>query len=182
LENYQHTESVKDPAPVKFITAITFTIQEILTDAVNVLEKQFGDLESQSVVYDFNHSDYYESEMGPNLQKQFFSFNELIAMDQLVSRKRFTIELEKQFSINGKRRVNIDPAYLELSKLVVATTKNYDHRIYLGQGIYGDVQLRFRNGKFVTNDWTYPDYNSLPVISFLTNVRNLYFCQLRVIK
>jgi len=167
---------------VKFITAITFALQEISTDAVDILAAQFGDLESQSVVYDFNHSDYYESEMGPNLQKQFFSFNELMQMDQLIKRKRFAIAVENQFSINGKRRVNIDPAYLELSKLVVATTKNYGHRIYLGQGIYGDVQLRFRNGEFVANEWTYPDYNSLPVISFLTQARDVYFRQLRAFK
>ena len=167
---------------MKLITAITFTLQEILADAVDILAAQFGDLEAQSVVYDFNHSDYYESEMGPNLQKQFFSFNELMQMDQLIKRKRFAIAAENQFSLNGKRRVNIDPAYLELSKLVVATTKNYGHRIYLGQGIYGDVQLRFRNGEFVANEWTYPDYNSAPVISFLKNVRDVYFRQLRVFK
>jgi hypothetical protein len=117
--------------------------------------------------------------MGANLSKQFMSFQPIHSIAAIVERKLFAIRLETQFAIDGKRRVNIDPAYLELGKLVVSTTKNYDHRIHLGNGIYGDVQLRFREGKFVANDWTYPDYRSQIFIDFINDVRRIYFNQLK---
>lgn len=116
--------------------------------------------------------------MGSNLSKKFVSFQPLGKIESLPERKLLTIQMEKRFSVSGKRRVNIDPAYLELAKLVVATTKNYDHRIYLGGGIYGDVQLRYRNGKFIANEWTYPDYRSPLFIDFITHVRSIYSKQL----
>ena len=117
--------------------------------------------------------------MGPQLTKKFFSFQTLVGMEFLVERKLFTISLEKKYALNGNRRVNIDPGYLELAKVVVATTKNFDHRVYLGRGIYGDVQLRYRGGKFVSNDWTYPDYRSPIFVQFIEAVREIYSNQLK---
>ncbi len=78
-----------------------------------------------------------------------------------------------------KRKINVDTSYLELAKLVVASTKNFAHRIYLGQGIYGDLQLRFSKNEFIPNEWTFPDYKSESSIQFFKNVRTTYFAQLK---
>lgn len=138
-----------------------------------------GDIDHQSQEFPFIHSAYYEQEMGPNLMKQFVSFHALFDIEEFVSFKLWCVHLESEFSEAGKRRVNIDPAYLELAKLVVGTRKNFDHRIYLGSGVYGDVQLRFRKNRFVANDWTYPDYQSKSMLDFLTRVRSDFYDQLK---
>jgi hypothetical protein len=79
----------------------------------------------------------------------------------------------------NRRIVNIDPAYLELGKLIVASTKNFDHRVYLDKGIYADVQLRYHGGGFIANDWTYPDYRDQKIIDFFTQIRTSYLNELR---
>lgn len=160
---------------------MTFCEEQILEESEALLKKQFGACDLATAIFAFDHSNYYENEMGADLSKKFLSFQPLAPIELLIQRKLFAIELEKKFSVNGKRRVNIDPAYLELAKLVVATTKNFDHRIYLGSGIYGDVQLRYRGGKFVANDWTYPDYRSPIVLNFITEARRIYFNQLKTL-
>ena len=166
---------------MKYISAITFRDEPLLLETINVLKQEFGDTDFETPVFAFDHSTYYEKEMGLQLSKKILSFQPLDQIDLLVTRKLFTSKLEKEFAVDGKRRVNIDPAYLELAKLVVATTKNYDHRIHLGDGIYGDVQLRYRGRKFVANDWTYPDYRSAIFMQFLEKVRDIYFNQLRLL-
>lgn len=164
---------------MKYISAITFHDELLLLQAISFLNQEFGDTDCETPVFNFDFSTYYEKEMGSQLSKKFISFRPLCKIDLLSNRKLFAIKLEKEFAVDGKRQVNVDPAYLELGKLVVATTKNYDHRIYLGNGIYGDVQLRYRGGKFVVNDWTYPDYRSPIFFEFIKEVRNNYFNQLR---
>ncbi|MCH7754248.1 DUF4416 family protein [candidate division KSB1 bacterium] len=64
------------------------------------------------------------------------------------------------------------------AKLVVASAKNFAHRIYLGRGIYGDLQLRYCQGAFVENECPYPDYKSEPILQFLEKTRKTYFNQL----
>jgi len=166
-------------APVKFLTAITYNNEELLRSSINELEKAQGEIDLKSASFKFNYTRYYEKEMGAGLEKQFFSFKSLGSPEQLIDRKRRALELEKKFSKGGLRQVNIDPAYLELAKLVVASTKNFAHRIYLGRGVYGDLQLRYCHGEFVENEWTYPDYKSEPILQFLEKTRNTYFNQLK---
>ena len=93
-----------------------------------------------------------------------------------------TNELEASTAHRGRRSVNYDPGYLEAAKLVLATTKNFDHRLYLGNGIYGDVQLRFRKGAFAAMDWTYPDYQQQSVLDFFHLVRSWYLRRLAFVK
>ncbi|MFQ5825247.1 MAG: DUF4416 family protein [bacterium] len=169
---------LKVPQPVKFLTAVTYSHHEILIATKKALENRFDKIDLESPPFAFDHTRYYEKEMGPNLRKQFFSFAGLHERERLIELKLYSLELEKKYSRGGKRQANMDPGYLELCKLVVSSTKNFDHRIYLGQGVFGDVQLRFRKGEFITNDWTYPDYHSQTVINFLLEVRAHYYKQL----
>lgn len=179
MGNTNYSDRLPKRTPVKFLTAVTYSHNEILQLSINDLKKDFGEIDLESTPFAFNHTNYYEKEMGARLSKQFFSFKELSHEEQLIPWKLLALEIEKKYSIEGKRQVNIDPAYLELAKLVVASTKNFNHRIFLGKRIYGDVQLMYRKNEFVFNEWTYPDYKSQPVIHFLEKVRIIYFDQLK---
>ncbi len=117
--------------------------------------------------------------MGAGLKKQFFSFRSLGSPEQLNDRKRRALELEKKVlkgrSESSKHRSGV----LGVAKLVVASAKNFAHRIYLGRGICGDLQLRYCQRGFVENEWSYPDYKSEPILQFLEKIRKTYFKQLK---
>jgi len=140
------------------------------------LSAKFGIVDYASVILDFNFTDYYAKEMGKDLKRQFLSFRRLISPEYLPGIKRCTNVLEnKFFSKQGKRLVNIDPGYLNLSKLVLATTKDHQHRLYLGKGIFGEVTLRYKGKSFSSWDWTYPDYRSRAYIEVFNHIRNNIF-------
>ncbi len=138
------------------------------------MSKKFGAVDYKSPIYDFNLTDYYRKEMGPSLKRQFLSFSELIAPTKLAKIKLFTNKLEKRYSKNGKRLINIDPGYVTASKLVLATTENYYHRIYLDRGIFAEVTLYFKKGSFQPFEWTYPDYKTKGYIETFNHIREIY--------
>ena len=179
MENIHYNNRLSIVTPVKFLTAITYNDEKILQSSINELEKLHGGIDLKSASFEFDYTKYYEKEMGPGLKKQFFSFKSLGAPRQLVDRKRLAIGLEEKFSRKSRRQINIDPSYLELAKLVVASTKNFAHRIYLGQDIYGDLQLRYSQDEFVLCEWTYPDYKFESSIEFFKKARATYLEQLR---
>jgi hypothetical protein len=129
----------------------------------------------------FDHTAYYAAEFGEGLKRRFVAFEELVHPGKLAEIKLLTNALEMEWVLEGKRRINIDPGYISHSKLVLATTKNHAHRIYLGQGIYAEVTLHFRDGAFRAWPWTYPDYASSPLIAIFNHIRALYVKQLRTI-
>ena len=87
--------------------------------------------------------------------------------------------MEEALASDGKRRINLDPGYISQSKLVLATTKNHGHRIYLGKGIYAEVTLRYRNKAFRPWEWTYPDYRTEEYVEILEEIRSIYVDQIR---
>lgn len=147
------------------------------------LKAAYGEIDAESEVYPFDYTDYYREEMGYGLQKLFISFKSLIPMDSLPQVKLFTNRLEEELGCREGdrlyRRVNIDPGYLTGAKLVLASTKDYAHRIYLGQGIFAEVTLHYRKGGFEHLDWTYPDYRTELAKRFFKRVRERYLQQLR---
>ena len=171
---------VKDHPPVKFFAGITYNPDfKGLQDTINLMEETFSMIESKSEPYDFSDfTPYYESEMGTDLKKFFVVFSDLHPPESLPEFKIKTNQIEAKFIIENSRNVNIDPGYVSEAKVVLATTKNYDHRIYLGQGIFGDLHLRFSNKEFQSQPWTYPDYKQDSVIQFFTELRQTYFKQL----
>lgn len=164
--------------PVKLIAAITINDVNLWPTVRERLETEFSPIDSFLDWYDFTHTTYYESEMGANLKKRMVSFQDLIAPEALPEIKVRTNQLEEAFAVEGRRRVNIDPGYVCSAKLVLATTKDYGHRLYLGQGIFGDVHLRYQRKTFQPQEWTYPDYREPQVIYFFEEVRKLYLTQL----
>ena len=170
---------IKVYPPVKIIVALTYAPDVSKEEIIRRLEKLLSPADYYSEEYAFNFTSYYEKEMGKELQKQMFSFQELVPAELLPDLKIATNLMEEKFHLRNQRRVNIDPGYICAAKLVLATTKDYDHRIYLGRGIFGDVHLCFRKGHFQINRWTYPDYQQPEILSFFENVRKIYLEQLR---
>ena len=158
--------------PVKLICAFLFKDEKNADKIQKVMENQYGPIDFKSNSFPFAFSDYYKPEMGPLLFKQFVSFANLLDPCQLSLIKVITNDIEDAEAQQQKRLINIDPGYLELSKLVLASTKNFSHRVYIGNGIYGDIQLVWRHGKFQENPWTYPDYKQPLAHNFFTQVRN----------
>jgi hypothetical protein len=158
--------------PVKLIIGLIGR-ETMLDKAAGILSRKFGSIDYVSPRLDFRYTDYYTAEMGSGLQRQFLSFKKPIAPGDLVRIKRWCNTVEQRcFSSGGNRGVNIDPGYLTLSKLVLATTKDHQHRLYLGKGIFAEVTLRFRNKTFMKWDWTYPDYCSPEYIGIFNHIRN----------
>jgi hypothetical protein len=129
--------------------------------------------------YEFSaYTSYYREEMGEPLKKIFIAFSELMKPEKLPAVKIITNRMEKIFAVNKKRLVNIDPGYICPAKLVLATTKNYSHRVYLNKNIYGDIHLQFGDGTFQSQPWTYPDYLNKDNIRFFNALRKRYLEQL----
>jgi len=145
----------------------------------DVLSGAYGTADFESPVMPFDRTSYYEPEFGNSLKRIFMSFTELVSQDTLPEIKHATDRLEQEFCKEGKRQVNIDPGILTAERLVLATSKNYSHRIYLGRGVYADLTLIYRKGSFRPLPWTYPDYASQEVIEFWNGVRKSYLEGLR---
>ncbi|MEE9117709.1 MAG: DUF4416 family protein [Calditrichia bacterium] len=160
--------------PVNLIVGMIFRDKELCIRAEKILKKRFGELNFESRIMNFDHTDYYEKEMGNNLRRKFISFKRLIKPERLAGIKRFSNSLETRFSLSGRRRINLDPGYLDANKLVLATTKDWGHRIYLKEGIYAEVTLYFQDNSFQSREWTYPDYKTEEYIHIFNHLRKQY--------
>jgi len=170
----------KEPLPVKLVVGMISEEESLFSEVEKELAQKFGPVDFRSSPLPFCYSDYYEKEIGANLKRQFISFEELIDPAEIVEIKLFTNQLENSFLhlSSGERRVNIDPGYVTLAKLVLATTKNFEHRIYLRKGIYAEITLRYRKGKgFAPWEWTYPDYRSRKYLEIFNHLREIYYEQ-----
>jgi len=170
---------LRNPEPVKLFTAITFSDTKAKDDALDKLVLSYGPIDTKSVIFDFTFTNYYREEMGGVLSKQFLSFGPLIDPVKLIDIKIHTNEIEDAYANEGKRIVNIDPGYINAAKLILATTKDFSHRVYLGKQIYGDIHMMFINGKLTANNWTYPDYKQELAINFFTELKHIYMENLR---
>ncbi len=170
---------IKQPQPVKLIASVFTSDEALLAQARDVLADRFGRIDYQSEPLPFDHTDYYAREFGEGLVRQILAFAELIRPQRLAEIKCITNDLEMAWAVGLTRRVNLDPGYVALSKMVLATTKDYSHRIYLGQGIYGEVTLHYRRGVFHPWEWTYPDYASPRYLEIFGQIRDIYVAQLR---
>lgn len=159
---------------VKPICGLIFTKTVDCSIVIQQLAEVLGPVDDQTTVFDFSFTDYYEREMGGDLKKMFLSFVKCIDPGDLAKIKIKTNQIEDSWSVDGKRRINIDPGYLTGAKLVLASTKDFAHRISLSGGIYGDVQLQYRHNRFHTSHWTYPDYQTDLALSFFSRVRKKY--------
>lgn len=142
------------------------------------LQALYGPIAITSQNFDFHQTRYYEAAMGPGLKKRFLVFQDLVESDALPDIKNSTNLLEEKLTGSGRfqetRPLNLDPGILQLGKFMLATTKDQAHRIYLRDGIYAEVTLRFQDGAFEPWPWTYADYRESEVRAFLVKARDFY--------
>ena len=162
---------VSMPLPVKLIVGMIAGDVKMFEQSAEKLAELFGRIDIKSQIFNFDFTHYYDEEMGAGLLRQFVSFERLIMPDEIATIKRQTNEVEQLFAVAGKRRVNLDPGYISESKLVLASTKDFAHRIYLNSGIYAEITLSFVKGKWVSHPYTFPDYASGIYDEFFTQVR-----------
>ena len=161
--------------PVKLFTAISFGKGIAVSFLIDKVVSCFGQIDSSSdeFIVD-NFTPYYQKEMGKNVTKKIISFSKLIQPDMLPQIKIATNKLEGELLDDGKRTVNIDPGYLTQAKMVLATTKDYSHRLYMAQGVFADLHLIWSANSYHPQPWTYPDYTQKLSIDYFNSLRKIY--------
>ena len=172
--------TAREPAAVKYFAALLSSEEGLLSEVENDLATAAGPIEMRSAVFPWPFSKFYESEMGVELSRKFVSFAPLAAPENLASLKCATQKIEDLYrNARRGRRVNLDPGYLDLYKVVLASTKNAGQRIYLRQGIYAEVTLFFHAAGFHGLEYTYRDYLVSETLDFFSALRGRYLSQLR---
>jgi len=159
----------------RLVCGVMAVSDELLERAQQELSRAFSEIDLAGDVFPFDFTDYYEEEMGSGLLRRFVAFAGCLDPSTLADTKLRTNAIEESFaeSSGGRmcRRVNLDPGYVTPAKFVLATTKNFAHRVYLRDGIYAEITALFRHGKIVPFEWTYPDIRSGRYDAFLLDAR-----------
>src|SRR5262245_60891507 len=166
---------ISEPAPVMLVVAATTRYSEALEWTREIMSVRCGPITLCSDAFDFTETDYYATTMGADLKKQFLAFESLTNPAALAEIKRQTNAWETEYAALGKhtepRPLNLDPGYITPAKLVLASTKDHAHRIYLRDGIHAEVTLVYRNRQWQPMEWTYPDYRRADYQTFFTQCR-----------
>ncbi len=172
---------IRPPLPVKLFAGVLTSIPEIFPRAEQRLAALFGPVDSRGGPFLFDMTHYYDEAMGTPLYRCFLSFEKLIDPPAVAEAKVKTNDVEFAFADEYRsvqRPINLDPGYLEQSKIVLASTKNYYHRILISGGIYAEVTLHFEEGKWQSFPWTFPDYRTDQYLPFFSSLREKYRGQL----
>jgi len=172
---------IRQAEPVKLFVGMLSAYPGALADAESALAETLGPVDARSDLFAHKFTEYYRDEMGHPLVRLFVSFERLIEPERLAPIKHLTNEVEARMAADGGwpvvRPMNLDPGYIAPSKLVLASTKDYSHRIHLREGIYGEVTLLFARGRWQELPWTYPDYRTEGYHAFFGQVREAYRAQ-----
>ena len=181
----EEVTTLSDPqpfTPVKLICGIIASNDRIIRLSEERLIALYGDIDSRSPLFSFDLTDYYEKQMGRNLSRTFLSFAKLIEPEMLAGIKKKSNGLEREIleEFQATRRiVNLDPGYLTPSSLIMATAKDFAHRVPLQDGIYAHLEFLFGKDEVRTLDWTYPDFQNPGYQEYFLEVRRIYLSQLK---
>lgn len=168
---------VQSASPVLLLLGVSSRYVESLQWTRDCAVNHFGPVALASDAFEFTETDYYTATMGTGLKKQFLAFERPIDPAALADIKRQTNAWETEYAALGRhpepRPLNLDPGYLTPAKLVLASTKDHAHRIYLRDGIYAEVTLNYRDRRWQALEWTYPDYRRYDYQGFFTACRQL---------
>lgn len=170
---------IRPPIPVKLFIGMLSPEPALFDACIDMLRGEYGAIDYQSEVLPWTNSDFYQDEMGQGILRKFIFFERLLDPGDLSSIKINTTRIEKSLAGQAgnrmRRRINLDPGYVTEAKVVLATTKDYSHRLYIGNGIYAEVTLRYGNKErsFTPFDHTYLDYSSLPYREMFNKAREL---------
>lgn len=173
-----------EPKRPEFVNLVMFVfsrkIEDDLQTLIPLLKKDYEEIDYISRILDFSvYTDFYSKEMGKELKGKFLSFKRLIYPTEIVNIKLNTNRIERSLAKNGKRRINIDPGYINQVQFVLASTKFWGNRIYLGKGIYAEVTLMYLNGRFHALKYTYPNYRDREYQEELEKIRQMYIIKRR---
>ncbi len=146
------------PDPVKLFIGALYSDIQLLEQALERCEAEFGPVAFRGEEFPFRVTDYYDDEMGQPIHRQFVSFRELIDPGDLPRCKLTTNDIEDELAVNGNRKVNLDTGYMDYHKVVLASAKYNGQKIYLDHGIYADPTLYYEKGTFRPAEWAFPDF------------------------
>jgi hypothetical protein len=170
----------REPRPAKLFMSLMTSEEAFLRQGMDDLSFLFGKIDYLSERFPFDFTDYYAEEMGENLFRHFVTFEELIPIPTLPEVKKKAQHLEEEYAAAlGRRRINIDPGYLCLEHVILATHKAYTHRPYLREGVYADLTLIYRARSYRPLEWTYPDYRQSEIINLFNHLRVKYLEELK---
>ncbi len=157
---------IREPEQVKILFGLLYPDLQWLKRIEETIERSWGRLDLRSDPFEFHYTNYYAREMGESLLRSWCTVERLASPADLADWKVLTNELEQTWSSEGNRMVNIDPGYICLSKLILASAKDFAQRIYIGKGVYAEITLSYTGGTFVAMPWTYPDYrDAIPMFN-----------------
>ena len=166
---------ISEPQPVKLFIGMLSRDIPLIEQLVDRLSTVFGPVDLEGPLWPWEHTQYYAKEMGQGLKRKFIFFETLIHPGSIADIKLKTIELEKQYpNAQGGRRINLDPGYMDSARLVLASTKDFSHRIYLRSGIYGEVTLLYSGKNYQFLPYTFPDYRTKEYLDLFIEARGLY--------
>jgi hypothetical protein len=168
-----------DPIPVKLFFGVLYTDEQLLKNARSLLIEKYGEIDYQSDQFTFDISEYYRPEMGWPIYRLFWSFQRLIIPNKIARIKIECNEIEDQLAIDGNRKVNLDPGYLDYDKIVLASAKYNGQKIYLNFGIYADLTLHYEKGNYYPYPWSFPDFKSSKYGRTFLLIREIYKVQLK---
>ncbi len=175
--------TLKKPEPVKLIIGILACDEQTIHAAVDMIKANFGVCDIESPVWPFRHTEYYAEETGKEIVKKFVAIEKPIMPDKLADIKLKTNKMEEKLAAklggNLSRPVNLDPGYIEPSKLVLASTKNFSHRIYIGKKIWAEVTLIFSRGQWKGFEYSFSDHKEDRYHEFFSQTREKLVWQLR---
>lgn len=160
---------------VLLMTGLLFADASARDAAETLLKKKIGSFREESPVYPFKHTSYYADELGTTIKRKYIIFDREICPGELATIKNQTNAIEMKLLKQDKRSVNIDPGYIHFAKLVLASAKDFSHRIFIGKGIFAEVTLLYVNKSFHVLPWTYPDYSQPETIDFFNAARTRWY-------
>ncbi len=167
---------ISQPTPVLLLLAAFSRYGDALDWTRDRTVSTWGPVALASERFPFDATDYYQASMGPGIFKQFLAFERLIDPAEIVDLKLRTNAWETDYAgISGhaeRRPLNLDPGYLTLAKLVLASTKDHAHRIYLSRGIYAEVTLYYKHRQWQSREWSFPDYRRADYQQFFSACRD----------
>ncbi|MCU0652106.1 MAG: DUF4416 family protein [Candidatus Omnitrophica bacterium] len=170
---------IKKYLPVKLIFGFIYQKESIYQRVLPFIKKHFGKIDFESSVMPFSYTDYYLKEFGTDLKRRFISIEKPVNPADLYKIKIYTNKLEEKLSQGQRRLINIDPGLLDLAKLILASTKDFSHRIWLNNGIFAELTLFFKDKDFQSLDWTYPDYRTEEYRYIFRQIRQIYAQQVK---
>ncbi|MBN2357300.1 DUF4416 family protein [candidate division KSB1 bacterium] len=167
------------PQPVKFFCGVLYSDENLTGEACDRLQEKYGAIDYQSPSFPFDVTDYYVAEMGAPILRCFWSFRKLTSPKILAESKVFCSRIEDHLSVDGRRRINLDPGYMDYDKVVLASAKYNAQKIYLDLGIYADLTLRYEKGVYKPSEYAFPDFKSGLYNDVFLHIRAKYKGQLR---